>query len=149
MRTRNLCYGLSQPGFETGLAESCIIAWKQCSLADLRSVVKRLWVGDDFAGIFERGQAPPDEFIQAKLFRPSNFDDGVYRRPYCDRTIDVPGGPPFNATLIDAFAINPAGVIVGLYIDTEGNFHGYLAVRQVSVGRPCSADISNAWAVVV
>jgi hypothetical protein len=45
-------------------------------------------------------------------------------------TIDVPGGPPFNATLTDAFAINPAGVIVGLYIDAEGNFHGYLAERQ-------------------
>ena len=37
---------------------------------------------------------------------------------------------PFNATLTDAFAINSAGAIVGLYIDTAGNFHGYLAVRQ-------------------
>jgi hypothetical protein len=45
-------------------------------------------------------------------------------------TIDVPSGPPFNATLTDAFAINSAGVIVGLYIDTAGNFHGYLAAPQ-------------------
>lgn len=44
-------------------------------------------------------------------------------------TIDVPSGPPFNATLTDAFSINPKGVIVGLYIDTTGTFHGYRAVR--------------------
>jgi probable HAF family extracellular repeat protein len=43
-------------------------------------------------------------------------------------TLDVPSGPPFNATLTDAFAINSAGAIVGLYIDAAGNFHGYLAV---------------------
>ena len=42
-------------------------------------------------------------------------------------TIDVPSGPPFNATLTDAFAINSAGVIVGLYIDASGNLHGYVA----------------------
>jgi hypothetical protein len=42
-------------------------------------------------------------------------------------TIDVPSGPPFNATLTDAFAINSAGAIVGLYIDATGNFHGYVA----------------------
>jgi uncharacterized membrane protein len=42
-------------------------------------------------------------------------------------TIDVPNGPPFNATLTDAFAINSAGVIVGLYIDAIGNYHGYVA----------------------
>src|ERR1700674_3336989 len=59
-RTRNLCCGLSQPGFETGLAESCVIARKQCFLADFRSGVTRVWISDDFAGIFERGQAPSD-----------------------------------------------------------------------------------------
>ena len=32
-RTRNLCCWLSQPGFETGLAESCVIARNQCFLA--------------------------------------------------------------------------------------------------------------------
>jgi probable HAF family extracellular repeat protein len=42
-------------------------------------------------------------------------------------TIDVPSGPPFNATLTDAFAINSQGVIVGLYIDTAGTYHGYVA----------------------
>ncbi len=42
-------------------------------------------------------------------------------------TIDVPTGPPFNATLTDAFAINSRGVIVGLYIDTAGTYHGYVA----------------------
>jgi len=42
-------------------------------------------------------------------------------------TIDVPGGPPLNSTLIDAFAINPGGAIVRLYIDAAGNLHGYVA----------------------
>lgn len=42
-------------------------------------------------------------------------------------TIDVPSGPPFNATLTDGFAINSRGVIVGLYIDKAGIFHGYVA----------------------
>ena len=36
-------------------------------------------------------------------------------------TIDVPG-----ATFTDAVAINPRGDIVGAYIDTSGNFHGFL-----------------------
>src|SRR6266851_9237930 len=60
MRTRNLCCGLSQPGFETGLTESCVIARNQCSFAEFRSRVKRFWVSDDFAGIFQCGQAPPN-----------------------------------------------------------------------------------------
>ena len=34
MRTRNLCCGLSQPSFETGLAELCIIARNQCFFAE-------------------------------------------------------------------------------------------------------------------
>src|SRR5580704_7191912 len=60
MCIRNLCCGLSEPGFETGLAESCVIARNQCFLANFRSRVTRVWIGDDFAEIFERGQAPPD-----------------------------------------------------------------------------------------
>jgi probable HAF family extracellular repeat protein len=36
-------------------------------------------------------------------------------------TIDVPG-----ATLTIAFGINPRGDIVGLYLDTSGNEHGFL-----------------------
>src|SRR5260370_8303338 len=60
MCTRNLCCGLSQPGFETGLAESCVIAPNQCFLANFASRVTRVWIADDFAGIFHRGQPPPD-----------------------------------------------------------------------------------------
>lgn len=41
-------------------------------------------------------------------------------------TIDVPSGPPFNATLTDVFAINSRGAIVGLFIDSTGTFHGYV-----------------------
>src|SRR6266481_9742763 len=84
MRTRNLCCGLSQPGFETGLAESCVIARNQCFLTDFRSRVTGVWISDDFAGIFERCQTSPYKFIHAKLFRASNFDNAVYRRAYRD-----------------------------------------------------------------
>src|SRR5262249_32028561 len=58
--TRNLCCGLSEPGFETGLAELCVIARNQSFLADSRSRVTRLRVSDDLAGIIDGGQSPPD-----------------------------------------------------------------------------------------
>jgi hypothetical protein len=64
-------------------------------LADLRSVVTRVWVSDDFAGIFERGQASPDQLVHAKLFRASNFDHAIYRLTYCNPTHgtrDIVGG---------------------------------------------------------
>src|SRR5579884_363355 len=87
--------GLSQPGFETGRAESCVIARQQCSLADFRARVTCVRISDDFAGILERYQAPPHQFIHAKLFRPGNLDDAVYRLTYCnsgDAPCDIVGG---------------------------------------------------------
>lgn len=43
-------------------------------------------------------------------------------------TIDVPSAPPFKAVPTDTFAINPAGAIVGLYMNSSFNRHGYLAI---------------------
>src|SRR5215472_1398888 len=83
-RMSDLTGGLIQPSFVASLAESRVIARKQCFLADFRSRVTSIWISDDFAGIFERGQAAPDQFIHAKLFRPCNFDDAVYRLTYCN-----------------------------------------------------------------
>src|SRR6266852_6622723 len=83
-RLGNLCCGLSKPGLETRLAESCVIARNQCSLADSCPRVKRFGISDHFAGIFECCQAPPDQFIQAKLFWAPNFDDAVHRRANCN-----------------------------------------------------------------
>src|SRR5437868_4610082 len=77
MCARNLCCGLSEPGFESRLAERGVTTRNQCFLANFRSRVTRVWISDDFAGIFERRQTPPDKFIQAKLFRATNFDDAV------------------------------------------------------------------------
>src|SRR5215510_12243307 len=74
----------AEPGLETRLAESCVSAWNQCSLTDFCPRVKRFWVRDDFAGIFECGQSPPYQFIHAELFRAPNFHDAVYRRAYGD-----------------------------------------------------------------
>jgi hypothetical protein len=60
---------------------------------------------------------------------PDNSEHGFLQRwgEAAPVTIDVPSGPPFNATLTDAFAINSARAIVGVYIDGSGNFHGYVA----------------------
>src|SRR5215470_3681195 len=84
MRTRNLRRGRSEPAFETGLAEPCVIARNEGFLSEPRSRIARVRVSDHFAGIFEGGQAPPNQFIQTKLFRPSNFDGAIYRRAHPD-----------------------------------------------------------------
>lgn len=68
----------------------------------------------DFVGLYDDVNAQEHGFLQRW-----GEDAAV--------TIDVPSGPPFNATLTDAFAINSAGVIVGIYIDASGIFHGYVA----------------------
>src|SRR5262245_32871037 len=83
-RNRSGRCGLSKPVFETRLAESCVIARNQCPIADFRPGVKRFRIRDDFAGIFEGGQPPPNQIIQAKLFRPSYLHDAVYGRAYRD-----------------------------------------------------------------
>jgi hypothetical protein len=68
----------------------------------------------DFVGLYDDANGNEHGFLQRW-------------REDAPLTIDVPSGPPFNATLTDAFAINSAGVIVGLYIDAIGNYHGYVA----------------------
>jgi hypothetical protein len=62
--------GLSELGFETGLAESRAIAGKEGPLANLYAVVTRLRVCDNLARILVCGQVLPGEFIETKLFRP-------------------------------------------------------------------------------
>src|SRR5262249_24228761 len=69
--------GLIEPGFKAGLAESCVFARNQCSLANFRPRVKCLGVSDNFARVLERGQAPPDQVVQTEFFRPSYFDSAV------------------------------------------------------------------------
>src|SRR5438477_564506 len=61
IRPRNLRCGLSEPGFEASLAEPCGIVRQECSEAHLRPGVKRLWISDDLASIFECGQSLPDQ----------------------------------------------------------------------------------------
>lgn len=68
----------------------------------------------DFVGLYDDANGNEHGFLQR-------------RGEDAPLTIDVPSGPPFNATLTDAYAINSAGAIVGLYIDATGNYHGYVA----------------------
>src|SRR5580704_4614345 len=72
-RTRNLWCGLSQPGFEPGLAETCVIVRNERPLAHLDAVVPPMRVGDHLARILVRVEKPPGEFIEAKLFWPPQF----------------------------------------------------------------------------
>ena len=81
------------------------------------SVATQIWginADADFVGLYDDSNGNEHGFVQRW------GEDAAL-------TIDVPSGPPFNATLTDAFAINSAGAIVGLYIDGGGNFHGYVA----------------------
>src|ERR1041385_2143765 len=80
--TWNFSCRLGQPRFKTCWAELCVIARNECSLADFRARIKRIWVSNDFAGIFECGQTPPNQVINAKLFRSPYFHDAIYRRAY-------------------------------------------------------------------
>src|SRR3954470_10339328 len=76
-RTRN-SYGLSPPGFETGLAEPCVIVGNQRSLAHLDAVVPPVRVGDHLAPILMQRQEAPGEFIQAKLLWPPDFNHAIH-----------------------------------------------------------------------
>src|SRR5712692_5064244 len=72
--------GLSEPGFETGLAELRVIARKECPLANVHAVVARLRVCNNLARILVCGQVLPAEFIEVKLFWPSYFNDAIHWR---------------------------------------------------------------------
>src|SRR5262249_38632364 len=56
-----------------------VLLWNERSLTDLRAGIKHIRVGYHLASIIEMGQSPPDQFIDAKLFRPSNFDGAIDR----------------------------------------------------------------------
>jgi len=79
--------GLSEPGFETRLAEPSAILGNERLLAHLDTVVARLRVCDNLARILVCGQTFPDEFIETKLFRPSYF----HGAPHGDRAINFVG----------------------------------------------------------
>src|SRR5882757_6902954 len=70
---------LSEPGVETRLAESCVIAGNECPLTQLHAVVTRVRVSDNLARIIACGQTSPDEFIETKLFWPAYFNGAIHR----------------------------------------------------------------------
>jgi hypothetical protein len=65
---------------------------------------------------------PADDIVRRCIQSAEPPELGALASHFCEC------GPPFNATLTDAFAINSAGSIVGLYIDAAGTLHGYLAL---------------------
>jgi len=67
--SRRFRCGLSEPGFETRLAEPRAVVGNERLFAHLDTVVVRLRVCDNFAGILACGQGLPGEFIEVKLFR--------------------------------------------------------------------------------
>src|SRR5580704_6800215 len=72
--------GRIEPGYETRLAELRVIARKECPLANVHAVIARLRVCNNLARILVRGQVLPAEFIEAKLFRASYFNDAIHWR---------------------------------------------------------------------
>src|SRR5690242_3148290 len=86
--------GLSQPGLEADLPEPGVRLRHQGALAQLRTEVARVRVGDHFPGVVARTEPQSDEFVEAKLLRPRHFEDAVQRRSHRDpanRTRDVRG----------------------------------------------------------
>ena len=76
---RVLCRGLCEPGLEARLTESRVIAGKERAFAYLDAVVARVRVRDYVAWILARSQVSTDEFIETKLFRPSDFNGAIHR----------------------------------------------------------------------
>src|SRR5262245_51997357 len=73
-----LICGLTEPVFETHLAESRVIAGNQCARAQLQAVIPRVRVRDHLARILACSQAASNEFIKTKLFRTSDFNGAVH-----------------------------------------------------------------------
>jgi hypothetical protein len=59
---RDVVCRLTQPAFETHLAESGIIVRNKCSLAQLPSEEARVQVRDSLSRIVECGEVPSNEF---------------------------------------------------------------------------------------
>src|SRR5262249_15297344 len=70
--------GLTEPGFETRLAESRVVAGNECRFAQLRAVVACMRVSDNLTRILTCRDISSDQFIKAKLFRPAYFKGAVY-----------------------------------------------------------------------
>lgn len=59
-----------EPVFETGLAESCVMARKERVLAQLCAEVARVLVSDNLAPIVACAEPPSDECIETELLGP-------------------------------------------------------------------------------
>ena len=77
-RLWGLFCSLIEPVFEKCLAQLRVIVRNQCPLAHRDPDVARVRVRDYLARILARSQVPPGEFIQAKLFRPPDFNHAVH-----------------------------------------------------------------------
>jgi hypothetical protein len=77
-RLRGLFCRLIEPVFEMRLAQLRVIVRKQRALAHLDAVVARMRLRDYLARILARSQVPSGEFIQAKLFRASDFNCAIH-----------------------------------------------------------------------
>ena len=78
MGARALTLRLAEPGFETRLAKSRIIAGNERLLAYGDTVVTRLWISNNLTRILPRGQTSPNEFIETKLFRSPDFNSAIH-----------------------------------------------------------------------
>lgn len=82
MRSRNLCGRLGKPFCERDLPELRAVFGDERSLLHFDAVVARVRVSDNLAWIFARSEPAPDELIEPKLFRTTDFYDAVCRWTY-------------------------------------------------------------------
>src|SRR5258708_699043 len=77
-RLRGLFCSLVEAVSESRLAESRVVVRNQGPFAHLDAVVARVRVRNYLARILARGQVPPGEFIQTKLFGTPYFHGAIH-----------------------------------------------------------------------
>src|SRR5438094_10472758 len=78
--------GSSEPILEADLAQPGVGAGHERTLAQLRAVVARVRVGDDYPWILACTETQSDEFVKAKLLWPRDLDDAVHWSRHSDPT---------------------------------------------------------------
>jgi hypothetical protein len=72
-------FRLSEPVFELEYSEDRVVFGKECALLHLDVVVATARIGDNLAWILVYAQKQPPKFIEAKLFRATNFEGVIHR----------------------------------------------------------------------
>lgn len=106
--------GFAEPFVESHLSELRVFFGNECAFGHLYAVVSCLRVSDNLSLIFACGQASPDKFIEAELFRPPYFHGAIHRcarRNAGYRTRDIVSGHGLDKCRWQMHLVAPGGEI--------------------------------------